>query len=200
VIKKENIAFVVGNGTSRQQINLNHLKEFGPLYGCNAIYRDIDPDFLISVDSKMLKEIIANNVHSRIPVWTNNNPYSRTVGDLHFFPPNMGWSSGPSALWLASEHGYQKIYVLGFDYTGIGNNNESVNNVYTGTLNYKKENEKATYHGNWARQTAIIIQKYSKIKYVRVTLQHDSYMPDAIKMLPNIVNLPLEEFRKFFKF
>ena len=32
---------------------------------------------------------------------------------LNFFPPSKGWSSGPTALWLASQHGSKQILILG---------------------------------------------------------------------------------------
>ena len=37
---------------------------------------------------------------------------------FNFFQPSKGWSSGPTALWLASQQQYTTIYILGFDYQG----------------------------------------------------------------------------------
>ena len=45
-------AFVLGNGTSRTSIDHTQLKLKGTVYGCNALYREFDPDFLIAVDAK----------------------------------------------------------------------------------------------------------------------------------------------------
>ena len=45
------IAFVIGNGTSREPIALPSLKPFGKIYGCNAVYRDFIPDYLVAVDT-----------------------------------------------------------------------------------------------------------------------------------------------------
>ena len=42
--------FVLGNGESRKNINLDDLKTKGVVYGCNALYRDFTPDALICVD------------------------------------------------------------------------------------------------------------------------------------------------------
>lgn len=47
---------VIGNGESRNYIDLNSLKS--KTYGCNAIYRDFTPDYLISIDNKMIHEIV----------------------------------------------------------------------------------------------------------------------------------------------
>ena len=49
------IAFVLGNGKSRLQLDLIKLKPFGKIFGCNALYREFAPDYLISVDQPMLQ-------------------------------------------------------------------------------------------------------------------------------------------------
>jgi len=56
-------AFILGNGPSRStDIQwLNNLK--GDTYGCNAIYRDFEPDFLVASDWEMMLEII-NSTYS----------------------------------------------------------------------------------------------------------------------------------------
>ena len=50
-------AFVLGNGVSRQQVDLENLKHFGPIYGCNALYRDFTPTALISTDRPISERI-----------------------------------------------------------------------------------------------------------------------------------------------
>ena len=56
-------AFILGNGPSRPtDIKwLNNLE--GVTYGCNAIYRDFEPDFLVANDWAMMVEII-NSTYS----------------------------------------------------------------------------------------------------------------------------------------
>ena len=46
-------AYIIGNGPSRKDFDLNTLKTTGQTYGCNALYRDFLPDFIFSVDMKM---------------------------------------------------------------------------------------------------------------------------------------------------
>lgn len=193
------VAFVLGNGTSRADIDPTELKKYGKIYGCNALYRTFAPDYLIAVDTKMIKEITQAGYHNNHEVWTNPNRYTREISNLMLFNPNLGWSSGPSALNLASGHGYDTIYILGFDYVGIGNNNELVNNVYAGTQNYKQVNEKATYFGNWQRQTANCIKKYTKVKYIRVIDSQSSYVPESLIGLTNLTHFTVENFKNRFK-
>lgn len=52
--------FVLGNGESRLQLDLQALKQTGRIYGCNALYRDFEPDAIIVVDGGMMHEIGAS--------------------------------------------------------------------------------------------------------------------------------------------
>ena len=56
---KSNI-FVLGNGESRDGIELKQFKQWGKIYGCNALYRDFKPDGLISTDWAMMHEIYSS--------------------------------------------------------------------------------------------------------------------------------------------
>jgi hypothetical protein len=64
-------AFVIGNGTSRSTIDIDKLHNHGIVFGCNGLYRQHTPDYLIAVDVKMILEINREgyNVHNQ--VWTN---------------------------------------------------------------------------------------------------------------------------------
>ena len=55
-------AYCIGNGPSRAGFDLTRLKATGQTYGCNALYRDFMPDFIFSVDSKMTKRMIEDEV------------------------------------------------------------------------------------------------------------------------------------------
>ena len=50
-------AVCLGNGQSRQGLDLNKLKKYSTVIGCNAIYRDFEPDILVALDSRMSHEI-----------------------------------------------------------------------------------------------------------------------------------------------
>jgi hypothetical protein len=202
-----NRAVVLGNGPSRLTFNLQHLKNHSghlgadtvQTYGCNALYRELPPHHLIAVDTKMIREIVATGYHLKNPVWTNPNSYSKSVPKLCIFNPSLGWSSGPSALNLATIHGFNVIYILGFDYEGLGTNKEYVNNIYAGTQNYKKIDERSTYFGNWTRQTATIIQKNHEVKYVRVIKDKNSFIPDNLRNFSNLQHITVENFISKFR-
>jgi len=78
--------FAIGNGESRKSIDLDELREFGIIYGCNALYRDFQPDALVCVDPAMKTEIwntdylLENKAYFKD--WTDEKPlpnYSGTV-------------------------------------------------------------------------------------------------------------------------
>lgn len=166
-------SFVLGNGRSRLNINVQDLKPHGKIYGCNALYREFEPDYLIAVDPKMIFEIEKTKYHLTHEVWTNPHIKYKSFHGFNYFIPSLGWSSGPSALHLASTHSPKEIFILGFDYTG---NNGTFNNVYADTHNYKKSSDVPTYYGNWEKQTEHVIKHNQNIKYFRV-VEEDYYAP-----------------------
>ena len=186
---------MLGNGTSRKNIDLHPLKEHGRIYGCNALYREFEPDYLVAVDTKMILEINKAGYQHDHVVWTNRNKAFEKFINFNFFPTSKGWSSGPTALHLASEHEYNdNIYILGFDYQGLG---KYVNNIYSGTFNYKKPTDNATYFGNWLKQTVTTIQKFPKKRYIRV-IEKDSFIPKEFAKLSNLEHIYVKDFKEFF--
>lgn len=190
--------FVLGNGTSRKGIDVEKLKEFGKIYACNAVYREFDPDYLVAVDVKMILEIVRKKYQlSNNNVWTNTNKAYKDVAGLNYFKPSKGWSSGPTALHLATTHNYKKIFILGFDYTGIGDGQKRVNNMYSDTPNYKKSTDGATYYGNWLKQTSTIIRENPHISFYRVILP-DNFTPSELNRFSNLKTIFIEDFLKIF--
>lgn len=180
--------FVLGNGRSRLKIDPTLLKKYGQVYGCNALYRECEPDFLIAVDPKMIIEINKTGWQLKNQVWTNPNQKYREFQGFNYFNPSLGWSSGPTALDMASKHGADEIYIFGFDYDGVEG---KFNNVYADTENYKKSHDHATYYGNWLRQTETVIKTNKHIKYFRIV---DDKFFDAGWYYPNFRNINFRDF------
>ena len=61
--------FCIGNGESRKGFQLESLRAFGNIYGCNAIYRDFMPDVLTGVDHGIMHEIYHAGVADKIPCY-----------------------------------------------------------------------------------------------------------------------------------
>ena len=51
-----NEVYVLGNGLSRKNVNPYQLK--GTIIGCNACYRDFEPDILCAIDAGMIFDIV----------------------------------------------------------------------------------------------------------------------------------------------
>lgn len=188
-------AFVLGNGKSRLRLQLENLRGKGTIYGCNALYREFDPDFLVAVDVKMVNEIISSGYHRDHQVWTNPNKGLSTKSGINFFSPHKGWSSGPTALWFSCLQGHKNIYIFGFDYQGLDGR---FNNVYADTFNYKKSTDSATYFGNWLNQTERTIKEYKTINFFRI-VEKGTFIPDKLRgTMPNLQHMTYEEFNQKF--
>jgi hypothetical protein len=190
-----NPGFVLGNGTSRLNLNQSNLISKGIVYACNAIYREFEPHYLIAVDVKMVNEIVASGYHKSHSVWTNPNKGVATKHYLNFFSPHKGWSSGPTALDMAAKRGHKEIYFFGFDFQGTKG---KFNNIYADTYNYKKSSDPATYHGNWLAQTEKTVRDHKHIKFYRV-IEPGNFIPDQLSIkINNIQHITYEEFGKIY--
>lgn len=134
--------FCIGNGKSRQKVDLQFLKKYGIIYGSNGLYRDFAPDILVTCDPMMLKEIIESGYSKKNVVFTTEYGY----GNIHdilkkipkghkislvpfekIYPVNSGWESIRLAYHF---HPEDQIYMIGFDLFG------DRKNIYEGTSNY----------------------------------------------------------------
>jgi len=170
------------------------LRKLGSTYGCNALYREFAPDALVAVDVKMVNEIISAGYNKEHEVWSNPNKGIVSKDHLNLFNPHKGWSSGPTALWLACSRGHKDVYILGFDYQGVGG---KLNNVYADTFNYKKSSDVATFYGNWLNQTERVVQEFRSTRFHRV-IEKGNIVPDKLGAMPNVGHMSVEEFQGIF--
>ena len=192
------IAFVLGNGESRKGIEINDLKEKGTVFACNAVYRTHRPDFLVAVDPKMIFEIAETDYPVHNKVWSNfnaqYNKHPKILNHVNWFKPSLGWSSGPTALRMACEHGFKEIYILGFDYQGHNDGKRfKLNNIFGDSRNYKKRNDEATFYGNWMNQTKRCLQDFKDVQFHRV-IPNGWFRPKDLGWNGNIDHLTTEEF------
>jgi hypothetical protein len=183
------IAFVLGNGISRNVIDLSQLRPIGSIYGCNALFRDFVPDCLVATD-RPIAETIQNSGYSK-----NNRFYTRRpIPGLgaHSVPEKYhGNSSGPIACAIAALDGHHKIYMLGFDMGPIAGN--LFNNVYAGSDFYKAIDAVPTFTGNWIKQIKIITKDFSKKQFTRVVGPTTAAIPE-LENLPNLAHISIQKF------
>jgi hypothetical protein len=187
-----NTAFVLGNGRSRLNIDLNRLRGKGKIYGCNALYREFSPDVLVSVDIKMVIEICTSGYHNTHEVWSNPNSKFVEYTNLKLFSNPKGWSSGPTALLKSCLDRHERVYILGFDFQGI---NDRLNNVYANTKNYRSSEDTATYFGNWMKQSETIFREYNNVEFIRVN-EAGAYIKRDWQMINNFKDIYYDEFNK----
>lgn len=159
-----NTAFVLGNGISRQVVDLSVLSTLGEVYGCNALYREFAPAVLVSTDEPISREIQESG-YSKIRYHYTRKPLPNS--GAHRIPQQYyGFSSGPAAVGIAAINHNRTIYLVGFD---MGPTKQGLfNNVYAGTNFYRSTSSAPTYTGNWVRQLLQIAKDFPKTSFVRV--------------------------------
>ena len=171
-------AYIIGNGPSRKDFDLNLLKDSGQTYGCNALYRDFLPDYIFSVDTKITTEMCENKVGMKTihyaPALEVNRKYSK--GMLHLIPNNPHWISGNAAFWTAAVHGHKNIFLIGFDFREYGEG--KLNNIYQDSPCYGERKGGDIYEG-WLKQ----FRDFIKMRpYCKFTIVHDD-PPEYLKYL-----------------
>lgn len=182
-------AFVLGNGISRREVNVDDLMTQGTVYGCNALYRTCSPHVLVATDQQISKDIQEsgyaknNRFHTRRPL---PNLGALTVPKEYF-----GFSSGPVAVALAAQDSHDPIYLIGFD---MGPDPQGrFNNIYAGTEFYKPQNSTPTFTGNWVRQLQRIMVDHSRQSFVRICGDTTAEIPELLN-ITNLVHLGMQEF------
>jgi hypothetical protein len=56
-IPRSDTGFVIGNGTSRRGFDLSRLDGNGITVGCNYIFRDYEPNYIVAIDEPVVEEI-----------------------------------------------------------------------------------------------------------------------------------------------
>lgn len=182
-------AFVLGNGVSRLEVDLNVLKQEGKTYGCNALYRTFAPDVLVSTDTPIATTIQQSGYAEQHRMYTRK-PIAG-LGAYRVPQAYFGYSSGPIAAALAAMDQNVAVYLIGFDMGPIGHN--QFNNVYADTEFYKKSSARPTFSGNWARQLAQIMKDFPRTNFFRVK---GTTTADILEFngVPNLVTMPMQDF------
>lgn len=181
-------AFVVGNGTSRKDLDLQQLLPHGNLYGCNWFFRDeFMPDVIVASDEPMTKSI--------------TKAHSAAVRQRQFytwFPkPGSGakkascpekFAAGPMATWVACrEHEAHDVFLIGMDFFGFGSkdveNNGKINNLYAGEKHYTNQDIAPTYR-NWQRRFQYTMKMFPNVKFWHVN-PFEGKSPERLRGLPN---------------
>ena len=185
-------AFVIGNGKSREGMDLNDLKKHGMTYGCNALYREFTPDVLVAKD-KPISDAIQESGYA-----LKNRFYTRMItpdsGARMLELPWQNFNSGTNALHIATTEDHNVIYLLGFD---LGTVTKLVNNYYADTRHYKKSDRAfSKLHGKiWLEQFITVMTEHPDIKFIRVIIEHSKTYDQLLKV-KNLTEVDIDEFLK----
>ena len=195
-----NIACVIGNGPSRLGLDLTMVGHKMATYGCNALYRDYIPHYLISMDWHIVEEILENKINYKTNFYTqdsaqfNQMPLDKKKHINWLKPMNKRLDSGNSALEIALENKYETIYMIGFDY----NTDDKLPNVYHGTQNYAKNSlvpAAESMAREWQNRLRNLIKLYPNTKIVRV---NGSNRPMNIDTT-NYSEITTEQFKEIYE-
>jgi len=182
--------FVLGNGISRRQVDLDLLKLNGTVYGCNALYREFVPDVLISTDTPISMHIQQSGYSA------THTHYTRKplpdAGALRVPQQYFGFSSGPIAVGIAALAQHESIYLIGFDMgpTRTGH----FNNCYADTEFYKKSSANPTFAGNWTNQLKTIARDFPKTSFFRITGDTTAEIRDLLGVA-NLAHMTMADFQ-----
>lgn len=195
---KVNTACVIGNGPSRLKFDLDQINISMTTYGCNALYRDFIPDYLISMDYEMVKEILNNKIHYKTTFYTQHenriDEISKTEPIKFFWGMSKTNDSGNSALRLALQNKHDIVYMIGFDYSI---DPSTLPNIYAGSNNYTKSHvlpAASMRDTEWGNRLRKILKSFPEQKVVRV---------NGTKMLDinnnNYREISMEQFKEIYE-
>ena len=194
-----NKAIVIGNGASRAGFDLSLIKNHkggllaaGALqsYGCNALYRDFAPNFLVAGGDDMLKEIAESGYTNDHIVYANANAILDYPGKYYLIPQDPSWNTGSIATYLACFDGHKTVYLAGFD--GIDSVNDGYN-VYAGTQSYSSPSYGYSEEF-WTQAMLQVFNTYNDVDFVRVAPTADFRMPELWKYVVNLRQITYNEF------
>lgn len=172
-------AICLGNGTSRsgyttekfEKTNARKiLRYYNVMYGCNAIYRDWQPDFLV-ITNQLLASKMPSDFYE---ISFAPQEIMRRYKGMNLIPGASRLDAGSAAVYLAAFHGAKQIFLYGYDGQQVPDHN---NNIYAGTEFYPPESEMIK-DSSWIFNLKNIIQTYKDVKFYRVTGNpDDSYRP-----------------------
>ena len=171
-------AYIIGNGESRHHFDLYSLPQ--DTYGCNALYREYEPDYLITIDTHMYKEIIESDYAEKNIVYTHRANLKKHGDQGHLIPDNPSQGAGTTAMHIAIHDGHINLYCLGFDCACKGPNN----NMYKDTSGYRSSDTQVD-QSVWAEQIYKLMINNNHVKFTYV----EGTIPNKFIELPNCTQI-----------
>ena len=184
-------AFIIGNGPSRKEFDLNKLKDKGTVFGCNALYRDFKPDYLVAIDKVIIEEIHKSDYpQHRFIVPPEHEQYE----PAEFNPAQPRSNAGMNAMTEAIKRGNRELFCLGFDFL-LEDKEYSLGNIYDGTNGYGKE-VRATENDNKGRTRYLqwYVRKHPNNGFIFVFPRMETEIREIVA--PNIGIMYYDDFER----
>jgi len=192
-----NKAVIIGNGVSRKGFPLNPIQQHkGGLlaagaiqsYGCNAVYRDMKPHFLVVGGSdEIIQEVLESGYCDTNIVYASSQNVISYPGKFYLVPQDVQFNTGAVATYLACFDGHKTIYMLGFD----AEHGELETNYYQGTNAYSGNANTSSYY---VKALAQIMNLYDDVDFVRVMPTLKAEMPEEWKYITNLRQITYRDF------
>lgn len=193
-IQISNRACVIGNGESRRAFNVNtylknHRGGAGALalqtYGCNALYRDFAPHFLVATGGPIIDEIANSGYCEDHIVYANGNYLLDYPGKFYLIPQDIQYNAGAIATYLACFDGHKMVFLLGFD-------NKTNTNLYEGTPCYA---DIGTFQDDtyFIKAMHRVMTAYKDVEFIRVMPIREWAQPPEWQALANFRQINFQD-------
>lgn len=176
-MKKMNECLIIGNGITRKDLNINsfNMKK----YGCNALYREFDPDVLVAFDEKIVSEIKGSNFNlKKLYIPPEKDRYEPV--EFNYNQPRN--NAGMVAMDLAIKNGFNKLICIGVDFV-LEDNALNVLNVFDNTNAYEAETrESYTDTLNRCKYLEWTVMKNKNVEYVFLFPEKYSTIKTRLKL------------------
>jgi len=184
------IAHVIGNSTSRLKFDLNLLhgqvggeqgvRSVGQSYGCNLLYKDFAPTFLICTNSLLCNEIAETDYSDNNIVYTNVKNILAHPGKFHLYPKLFTSSIGNLALRLACADGHRIVYLV-----GMTTYNQPNDNIYINQHDLYREVNTDGANKKIVQDACKIFLTYPDVEFYYVA-KDPGLMPQEYNWCPNV--------------
>ena len=192
-------AIAIGNGESRSTFDLQHIANHKAglggadrlqSYGCNALYRDFAPDFLIVVGEEIAKEVALSDYPSTNLVYAHGEHVIEYPGKFYLIPQNISYDAGAIAAYMACFDGHKKVFLMGYDgYEKVS----AVNNIYKDTNGYPVTGTEQN-QAFWTKSLKVVMTTYDDVEFIRVMPMSSYWCPPDWESLPNFRQIGFRDF------
>lgn len=195
-------AFIIGNGTSRKDLDVSSLQGKGVIYGPNYFFRDeFLPDVIVASDEPMTRTLM--KAHSSIiksrPFYTW---FHKTGSGSKKATCPEKFATGAMAAWTAvNDHQAKAVFLIGMDFFGFGSknayNNGKLNNLYAGKKHYLKDDKSpAPTYRNWQRRFQFIVKSFPTVQFYHVN-PFEGKSPERLIGLENFHQITWENLQGY---